>query len=74
MSWDEIKFNPIWFYKNFIGKNVPCVITDVYQGDDIFDRWNDPIYMQQAMDGYKGISVSLTPDGFADSVKGDFFV
>jgi hypothetical protein len=36
ISWDEITFNPLWFYKKFLSKNIPCVVTDVLEGDDIF--------------------------------------
>lgn len=30
ISWDEIEFNPLWFYKKYISKNVPCIITDIF--------------------------------------------
>ena len=30
--------------------------------------------MQDVLQDYKGISMSLTPDGFADSLKGEFFI
>ena len=53
---------------------MPCVITDMYEGDDIFERWADPSYMQDVLQDYKGISMSLTPNGFADSLLGEFFV
>ncbi len=36
ISWDEIAFNPLWFYQKYLSKNIPCIITDVLQGDDIF--------------------------------------
>jgi hypothetical protein len=42
----------------------------MYEGDDIFDRWADPQYLQDVLEKYNEISVSLTPDGFADSLKG----
>ena len=69
VSWEELELNPLWFYKNFIAKNVPCVITDVLEGDDIFERWSEPQYLTECLQKQKH-SVSITPDGFADSIAG----
>ena len=36
ITWNEIVFNPLWFFKKFLSKNVPCIISDALDGDDIF--------------------------------------
>lgn len=69
ISWDEITFNPLWFHQKYLSKNVPCIITDVLEGDDIFERWSEPQYLCDAEEG-RTQSISLTPDGFADSIRG----
>jgi hypothetical protein len=73
ISWDEITFNPLWFHQKYLSKNTPCIITDVFQGDDIFERWASPQYLCEALEGQTQ-SISLTPDGFADSIRGQYFI
>lgn len=33
ICWDEVTFNPLWFYKKYFSKNIPVIITDVLYGD-----------------------------------------
>lgn len=49
------------------------MITDVLEGDDVFERWAEPKYLEECLEGEKQ-SISLTPDGFADSIQGDCFI
>lgn len=38
---EEVYASPLWFYKNFISANKPCIITDAINGD-ILDTWANP--------------------------------
>jgi hypothetical protein len=49
VSWDEISFNPLWFHQKYLSKNMPCIITDVLEGDDIFERWAEPQYLCECL-------------------------
>lgn len=69
ITWEEIQFNPLWFHQKYISKNIPCIVTDILEGDDIYERWAEPQYLSDCLPGQTH-SVSLTPDGFADSIAG----
>lgn len=61
------------FYKKFVSKNCPCIITGCLDGDDVIERWRDYAYLREVLESRK-VTVAATPDGFADSIKRDCFV
>ena len=42
ISADEMFENPMWFYKNYIAKNKPCVISGVALDWTICEQWASP--------------------------------
>lgn len=38
------------------------------------EQWGNPTDFRHITEGLDEVSVSLTPDGFADSIKGEYFV
>ena len=69
----EIQSNPLFFYREFVSKNFPCIITNAIDTWEALDSWQDPSYLITQLNN-KEITVDLTPDGFADSIKNQYFI
>ena len=65
---EEVYASPLWFYKNFVAMNKPCVIGNAIDGE-ILDKWGNSQDFTELTKDIPEISVSITPDGFADSIK-----
>ncbi|XP_019733204.1 bifunctional peptidase and (3S)-lysyl hydroxylase JMJD7 [Hippocampus comes] len=63
---------PLDFYRQWIAPNKPCVIRNALDHWPALSRWT-PAYLREKV-GSKVISVAVTPNGYADAVKGDRFV
>ncbi|KAJ8399505.1 hypothetical protein AAFF_G00412170 [Aldrovandia affinis] len=63
---------PLQFYREWIGPNKPCIIRNAFSHWPALQKWN-PAYLREAV-GSKVISVAVTPNGYADAVRGDRFV
>lgn len=35
LDFQELRYNPLGFYKNFVAKNTPCIIRNCLDGEDI---------------------------------------
>ncbi|KAM9341397.1 bifunctional peptidase and (3S)-lysyl hydroxylase JMJD7 isoform 2-T2 [Symphorus nematophorus] len=64
--------DPLTFYRDWIGPNKPCIIRNAFSHWPALPRWS-PEYLREKV-GSKVISVAVTPDGYADAVRGDRFV
>lgn len=69
----DILANPLFFHREFICKNFPCIITNAIDSWEALDSWQNPNYLIERMTDKK-ITVDLTPDGFADSIKNKYFI
>jgi hypothetical protein len=41
ISMEELYTNPLWFYKNYISANKPCIIEDAIDCS-IIEKWENP--------------------------------
>ena len=72
MEFEDIVQNPMYFYKNFISKNKPCIIKNGINHWGALEKWDNHYLIDKMND--KKITVDLTPDGFADSIKNKYFI
>ncbi|XP_028622760.1 bifunctional peptidase and (3S)-lysyl hydroxylase JMJD7 isoform X2 [Grammomys surdaster] len=63
---------PLCFYRDWVCPNRPCIIRNALQHWPALHKWS-PSYLR-AMVGSTEVSVAVTPDGYADAVRGDRFV
>ncbi|XP_077395555.1 bifunctional peptidase and (3S)-lysyl hydroxylase JMJD7 isoform X5 [Festucalex cinctus] len=63
---------PLQFYRQWIAPNKPCIVRNAFDHWPALSRWT-PEYLREKV-GSKVISVSVTPNGYADAVNGDRFV
>jgi len=68
-----IKENPLWFHQNFVSKGIPCIIKNITNHWPAMKKWQDSNYLISKM-GKNKLSVDITPDGYADSIKNKYFV
>ncbi|XP_075396027.1 cytosolic phospholipase A2 beta-like [Tenrec ecaudatus] len=57
---------PLHFYRGWVCPSRPCIVRNALQ------KWSLP-YLRATV-GAMEVSVAVTPDGYADSVRGDHFV
>ncbi|XP_075399046.1 bifunctional peptidase and (3S)-lysyl hydroxylase JMJD7-like [Tenrec ecaudatus] len=57
---------PLHFYRDWVCPSRPCIVRNALQ------KWSLP-YLRATV-GATEVSVAVTPDGYADSVRGDHFV
>lgn len=50
LDFHEIRYSPLTFYKNHIAKNVPCIIKNCLDGEDIVERWKDYGYLAEVLE------------------------
>lgn len=63
---------PLDFYRDWIGPNKPCIIRNALSHWPALSRWTTD-YLRRAV-GSKVVTVAVTPDGYADAVRGERFV
>ncbi|XP_060919797.1 bifunctional peptidase and (3S)-lysyl hydroxylase JMJD7 isoform X1 [Labrus mixtus] len=63
---------PLLFFRDWIAPNKPVIIRNAFSHWPALNRWT-PEYLREKV-GSKVISVSVTPNGYADAVSGDRFV
>ncbi|XP_023613275.1 cytosolic phospholipase A2 beta isoform X6 [Myotis lucifugus] len=63
---------PLHFYRDWVCPNRPCIIRRALQHWPALQKWSLP-YLRAAA-GSTEVSVAVTPDGYADAVRGDRFV
>lgn len=73
VDFSEIQASPLSFFREFVAKNVPCVIKNAINSWPALDLWQDPQEISQQL-AENPITVDLTPDGFADAIKGPYFL
>ena len=69
----DIQSDPLYFHREFISKNFPCIITNAIHSWEALDSWQDPSHLIKQL-AQNQITVDLTPDGFADSIKNQYFI
>ncbi|KAB0401286.1 hypothetical protein E2I00_000785 [Balaenoptera physalus] len=63
---------PLHFYRDWVCPNRPCIIRNALQHWPALQKWSLPYLRATA--GSAEVSVAVTPDGYADAVRGDRFV
>ncbi|XP_017386526.1 bifunctional peptidase and (3S)-lysyl hydroxylase JMJD7 isoform X2 [Cebus imitator] len=63
---------PLCFYRDWVCPNRPCIIRNALQHWPALQKWSLPYF--RATVGSTEVSVAVTPDGYADAVRGDRFV
>ncbi|XP_052502519.1 cytosolic phospholipase A2 beta [Budorcas taxicolor] len=64
--------SPLHFYRDWVCPNRPCIIRNALQHWPALQKWSLP-YLRATV-GSTEVSVAVTPDGYADAVRGDRFV
>ncbi|XP_029392407.1 bifunctional peptidase and (3S)-lysyl hydroxylase JMJD7 isoform X2 [Mus pahari] len=64
--------SPLCFYRDWVCPNRPCIIRNALQHWPALQKWS-PSYLRATV-GSTEVSVAVTPDGYADAVRGDRFV
>ncbi|XP_058521994.1 bifunctional peptidase and (3S)-lysyl hydroxylase JMJD7 isoform X2 [Ochotona princeps] len=63
---------PLCFYRDWVCPNRPCIIRNALCHWPALHKWSLP-YLRATV-GSTEVSVAVTPDGYADAVRGDRFV
>ncbi|XP_064426676.1 cytosolic phospholipase A2 beta isoform X2 [Mirounga angustirostris] len=63
---------PLHFYRDWVCPNRPCIIRNALQHWPALRKWSLP-YLRATV-GSTEVSVAVTPDGYADAVRGNRFV
>ncbi|ELW48132.1 JmjC domain-containing protein 7 [Tupaia chinensis] len=63
---------PLSFCRDWVCPNRPCIIRNALQHWPALEKWSLP-YLRATV-GSTEVSVAVTPDGYADAVRGDRFV
>uniref|UniRef100_A0A2I3S643 JmjC domain-containing protein n=1 Tax=Pan troglodytes TaxID=9598 RepID=A0A2I3S643_PANTR len=63
---------PLHFYRDWVCPNRPCIIRNALQHWPALQKWSLPYF--RATVGSTEVSVAVTPDGYADAVRGDHFM
>ncbi|XP_058283455.1 bifunctional peptidase and (3S)-lysyl hydroxylase JMJD7 isoform X1 [Hylobates moloch] len=63
---------PLHFYRDWVCPNRPCIVRNALQHWPALQKWSLPYF--RATVGSTEVSVAVTPDGYADAVRGDRFV
>ncbi|XP_051000388.1 cytosolic phospholipase A2 beta isoform X1 [Acomys russatus] len=64
--------SPLCFYRDWVCPNRPCIIHNALQHWPALQKWS--LSYLRATVGSTEVSVAVTPDGYADAVRGDRFV
>ncbi|CAH6788034.1 Jmjd7 [Phodopus roborovskii] len=64
--------SPLCFYRDWVCPNRPCIIRNALQHWPALHKWS--LSYLRAIVGSTEVSVAVTPDGYADAVRGDRFV
>ncbi|XP_044248444.1 bifunctional peptidase and (3S)-lysyl hydroxylase JMJD7 isoform X3 [Ursus americanus] len=63
---------PLQFYRDWVCPNRPCIIRNALRHWPALRKWSLP-YLRATV-GSTEVSVAVTPDGYADAVRGNRFV
>ncbi|PNI10803.1 hypothetical protein CK820_G0056777 [Pan troglodytes] len=63
---------PLHFCRDWVCPNRPCIIRNTLQHWPALQKWSLPYF--RATVGSTEVSVAVTPDGYADAVRGDRFM
>ena len=63
---EENKVSPLFFYKNFVSKNIPVVIRGGIKHWKAVDKWSISYFKDKI--GDKIVNVAVTPNGYADAI------
>ncbi|XP_063508674.1 cytosolic phospholipase A2 beta isoform X1 [Pongo pygmaeus] len=63
---------PLHFYRDWVCPNRPCIIRNALQHWPALQKWSLPYF--RATVGSTEVTVAVTPDGYADAVRGDRFM
>ncbi|OBS73844.1 hypothetical protein A6R68_15613, partial [Neotoma lepida] len=64
--------SPLCFYRDWVCPNRPCIVRNALQHWPALQKWS--LSYLRATVGSTEVSVAVTPDGYADAVRGDRFV
>ena len=64
--------DPMTFLRNFVAHNRPVLVRGGVSHWPALDKWS-PQYLAQSL-GDSEVTVTVTPDGYADSAVGDMFM
>ena len=64
--------SPLEFLRNWVNPNIPVIIQNAFNDWPAIEKWNND-YLRQKI-GHRTVTVSVTPNGYADAVVGDKFV
>ncbi|GFS09331.1 JmjC domain-containing protein 7 [Elysia marginata] len=64
--------DPLQFYRNFVSQNRPLLINDAFNHWPALEKWNEN-YLRNKL-GDTPVTVSVTPNGYADAVYEGRFV
>ncbi|XP_075387532.1 bifunctional peptidase and (3S)-lysyl hydroxylase JMJD7 isoform X2 [Tenrec ecaudatus] len=63
---------PLHFYRDWVCPSRPCIVRNALRHWPALQKWSLP-YLRATV-GATEVSVAVTPDGYADAVRGDRFV
>jgi jumonji domain-containing protein 7 len=63
---------PLFFYREFVAKNRPCLIRNAISHFPALHKWNHQ-YLRDVL-GQTNVSINVTPNGRADAVVNESFV
>ncbi|KAF0699872.1 Aste57867_9582 [Aphanomyces stellatus] len=58
--------SPLEFYRNYVSKNIPVIITDAADHWPAMHKWTDAFLVESL--GSKQVTVDVTPSGYGDAV------
>ncbi|OQR78394.1 jmjC domain-containing protein 7-like [Tropilaelaps mercedesae] len=61
--------DPLQFYRNFVSLNRPCILEEACASWAALNRWTNEYLKSVGVQ----VTVSATPDGWADAIRGDKF-
>jgi hypothetical protein len=73
IEYTTITSNPQNFLHQFVNKNIPVIIKNALNSWPALQKWKDPEYLSQTL-GSQPITIDLTTDGYADSIKEEYLI
>lgn len=64
--------DPLTFYRSWVAQNRPLIINNAFDDWPAREKWTDA-YLRKKI-GEVSVTVAVTPNGYADAIKGDRFV
>lgn len=63
--------SPLTFYRNYVSPNIPCIMKNVGNHWPALKKWSSSYFRNKI--GNKVVTVSVTPNGYADAVNEGYF-